>query len=53
MKISNPKLADLSFGQIIDRYLKSLVTLQRTAKGVLVDLDPGFFKEFGFPYDTS
>jgi len=53
LKISNPKLADLSFGQIIDRYLKSLVTLQRTAEGVLVYLDPGFFKEFGFPYDTS
>ena len=53
LKISNPKLTDLSFGQIIDRYLKSLVTLQRTAKGVVVDLDPGFFKEFGFPYDTS
>ena len=53
LKISNPKLTDLSFGQIIDRYLKSLVTLKRTAKGVLVDLDPEFFKEFGFPYDTS
>lgn len=53
LKISNPKLADLSYGQIIDRYLKSLVTLQRAAEGILVDLDPGFFKEFGFPYDTS
>ena len=49
LKISNPKLADLSFGQIIDRYLKSLVTLKHTAEGILVDLDPGFFKEFGFP----
>ncbi|MCK5508171.1 MAG: transposase [Desulfobacterales bacterium] len=49
LKISNPKLTDPSFGQIIDRYLKSLVTLKRTAKGVLVDLDPRFFKEFGFP----
>jgi hypothetical protein len=53
LKIGNPKLADLSFGQIIDRYLKSVVTLKRTAEGVLVELDPGFFKEFGFPYDTS
>jgi len=53
LKISNPKLRNLTFGQILDRYLNSFVELKRTTDGLLVYLDPEFVKEFGIPYDTS
>ena len=49
LKFSNPKLKDLTFGQILDRYFNSLIELERTAERILVYLDPKFVKEFGIP----
>ena len=54
LRAGNSKLKVLSFGQVIDRYLNSLVKLKCTADNkLLVYLDPEFAKEFGIPYAPS
>lgn len=53
LKICNPKLMELTLGEIIDRYFNCLVILKRQGCRLLVYLDPVFVCKFGLPCDTS
>jgi hypothetical protein len=53
LKICNPKLMELTLGEIIDRYFNCLVILKRQGRSLLVYLDPVFVCNFGLPCDTS
>jgi hypothetical protein len=53
LKICNPKLMELTLGEIIDRYFNCLVTLKRQGPRLLVYMDPVFVSNFGLPCDTS
>lgn len=53
LKICNPKLMELTLGEIIDRYFNCLVILKRQGHRLLVYLEPVFVDNFGLPCDTS
>jgi len=53
LKICNPKLADLTLGQIIDSFLNSPIILEKKSSSLVVYLDPAFVQLFGMPFDSS
>ena len=53
LKICDPRLRELTLGQIIDRYLNCLVILKRQGRRLFVYLDQSFVAQFGLPFDTS
>jgi len=53
LKICNPRLMDLTLGEILDRYFNCLVTLKQQGCRLIVYLDSAFVREFGLPFDTS
>jgi len=53
LKICNPKMRDLTLGQIIDSYFNCLIILKQHEGNLLVYFDPAFANAFGLPFDTS
>ncbi len=51
IKHLNPKLKDLTYGQIIDEYCNSLVKLERKFKTIVLYVYSAFIEKFGEPGD--
>ena len=53
LKLCHSTLKELTFGEIIDQFLNSLVTIEIKCGAIHVSLDPHFVITFGSPFDSS